>query len=220
MQRTPEPELMEDEAQALAYAEADFEDANSGFVRHFQAAFPDWDGQGAMLDLGCGPADIAARLALAFPDAAVHGVDGSAAMLQCSIPILAQAGVADRVRVVLGRLPDVDLPLPRYDAVVSNSLLHHLPDPAILWQAVRRFAAPGAPVFVMDLARPASPAAAAAVVDAYAAGEPDVLRRDFLLSLHASYRVDELRAQLDAAGLGSLQVDMVSDRHLAAWGRA
>ena len=70
------------------------------------------------------------------------------------------------------------------------------------------------------LARPASPEAAQAVVDAYAADEPDVLRRDFLLSLHASYRTDEVQAQLGAAGLGGLEVGMVSDRHLGVWGRA
>ena len=217
MQRTPEPELMDDDAQALAYADADFEDSNSSFVRHFQGTFPEWEGSGTLLDLGCGPADIAARLAHAFPDCAVHAVDGSAAMLRCAEAVVARAGAADRVTLVLA-----DAPLPRddYDAVVSNSLLHHLPDPAILWGAIRRFARPGAPVFVMDLARPDSPQAARGVVDAYAAGEPDLLRRDFLLSLHASYSVDEVHAQLDAAGLSGLEVGMVSDRHLAVWGRA
>ena len=32
MDRTPEPELMDDEEQAKAYAEADFSEANSLFV--------------------------------------------------------------------------------------------------------------------------------------------------------------------------------------------
>jgi hypothetical protein len=53
---------------------------------------------------------------------------------------------------------------------------------------------PGAPVLVMDLMRPASPAAAEALVEQYAAGEPEVLRRDFYNSLLAAFEPGEVRA--------------------------
>jgi hypothetical protein len=70
----------------------------------------------------------------------------------------------------------------------------------------------------MDLARPASELAVDALLETYALGEPEVLRRDFRNSLIAAYTVDEVRQQLHAAGLYNLEVGMVSDRHLAVQG--
>lgn len=40
MKRTLEPELMDDVAQALAYAKADFTEENQGFVDRFREYFP------------------------------------------------------------------------------------------------------------------------------------------------------------------------------------
>jgi hypothetical protein len=103
--------------------------------------------------------------------------------------------------------------------VISNSLLHHLHDPGVFWSAVREAGAPGAAVLVMDLFRPESEAAARALVDQYAAGEPEVLRRDFLASLCAAFEPGEIRQQLREAGLDALDVRTVSDRHLLVTGR-
>jgi SAM-dependent methyltransferase len=119
---------------------------------------------------------------------------------------------------VQGYLPDAAAPRPAYDLVFSNSLLHHLRQAADLWQCVRRWRRPGAPVFIMDLLRPTSRAEAERLVDLYAAGEPEILRRDFLHSLCAAYRVDEVLEQLRGADL-ALEVETVSDRHWIAWTR-
>ena len=88
-----------------------------------------------------------------------------------------------------------------------------------MWQTVAQCAAPRAHVIVMDLARPASETAVDSLVETYALNEPDVLRRDFRNSLFAAYTVDEVEEQLQAAGLDNLAVQMVSDRHLAVFGR-
>jgi hypothetical protein len=48
---------------------------------------------------------------------------------------------------------------------------------------------------------------------------PRLLRRDFYNSLLAAYRTDEVRAQLEIAGLGHLESETVSDRHFIVWGR-
>ena len=89
----------------------------------------------------------------------------------------------------------------------------------MFWRAVREAGVPGAAVLVMDLFRPESAAAAQAIVDQYAANEPEVLRLDFLASLCAAFEPDEIRAQLQAHGLGGLSVRTVSDRHLLVTGR-
>jgi SAM-dependent methyltransferase len=220
MERIVEPELMDDEAQARAYAEADFEEPNARFVALYGEFVGPLPKGAAVLDLGCGPGDITLRIAAANPGIEVHGLDGSAAMLAFGRAALAaDAGLRARVQLLEGLVPDAALPKARYEAVVSNSLLHHLHDPGGLWRMIRARGAPGAAVLVMDLMRPASEAAARALVDEHAAGEPEVLRRDFYNSLLAAFEPGEVRAQLEEAGLGHFSVVEVSDRHLVVRGR-
>ena len=221
MRRVPEPELMDDEAQALAYAEADFEEPNSRFTDLYSEFVGRLRPGAAVLDLGCGPGDITLRIAAADPGIEVHGLDGSAAMLAFGQAARAsRPELAGRVRFLEGLVPGAVLPRANYDAVVSNSLLHHLHHPEALWRMIRERARPGAPVLVMDLMRPSDEATARALVDEYAADEPEVLRRDFYNSLLAAFELDEVRQQLEVAGLGGLEVMPVSDRHLLVRGRA
>ena len=218
MQRIPEPELMNDPAQALAYARADFSEPHNRFIEQFRSCFPRWAGQGHVLDLGCGPGDICQRFARAFPQTHIHGIDGAAAMLNIGRDDLQQAQLADRIQLIEGYLPGATLPRAHYDAVISNSLLHHLNDPQVLWKSIAQHAAKGAPVFVMDLRRPDTEAAAEELVAQYASGEPDILRHDFHHSLLAAYRVEEIEAQLHAAGIDWLTVNAFGDRHIIVLG--
>lgn len=217
MQRIPEPELMEDAAQARAYAEADFEEANSLFVDSFRVAFGD-DLRGRALDLGCGPADIVCRLAQYYPQLYFDAVDGAAAMLKWAERSVAGYGLGDRVALLQRHLPCHDLPAAHYQVITSNSLLHHMHDPHDFWAMVAAYAGTGSRVMVMDLLRPASLAAASALAAQYAAA-PDVLRRDFYNSLLAAYRPDEIVRQLQCAGLAQLEVGVISDRHWLVGGR-
>jgi SAM-dependent methyltransferase len=219
MERVPEPQLMEEDEQARAYAEADFDEAHSRFIALFRETFPDVR-EGTALDMGCGPGDITFRFARAHPYMRVHGVDGSEAMLRYGRLALAKdASLADRVQLISGFLPGAKLPRSTYSVVISNSLLHHLHDPAVMWDSVRQFAAPRAPVYVMDLLRPDSESETERLVDLYSAGAPDVLRRDFYNSLKAAFSLEEVKEQLRNARLATLQANVVSDRHLLVTGR-
>ena len=209
---------MDEAEQARAYALADFAEPNERFVGYFESHCPELR-TGAVLDLGCGPGDIVLRLASRHPDLVVHGLDGSAAMLHHASERLHETpALGGRVQFVEGLLPGATLPLPGYDAVISNSLLHHLHEPRHFWQAVRESGKPGAAVLVMDLYRPASEQAAWAIVEQYSGGEPDVLKRDFFASLCAAFEPGEIRAQLHDCGLGALEVRTVSDRHVLVTG--
>jgi ubiquinone/menaquinone biosynthesis C-methylase UbiE len=213
MQRTAEPELMTEAEQVLAYANADFEQPHQRFVDLIGERLPRLPGSGLALDLGCGPGDITCRFARAFPGYRVHGLDGSPPMLELARQAAARFGVDDRASFHVCYLPEGDAPSEQYDLVFSNSLLHHLADPAVLWQSVRRWSHRDGAVFVMDLLRPQSTADAARLVDEYSRDEPDVLRRDFYNSLLAAYRPDEVGQQLSRAGLDHLVLEVVSDRH-------
>jgi len=214
MQRTPEPELMDEAAQALAYAEADFAEPDAAFVRacvaHLGAGLA-----GPVADLGCGPGNIALRLAAALPDSEVLGVDGSPAMLALA---RGRAAGVSNVHFRQALLPSPSLPAGHFAAVVSNSLLHHLHDPQVLWRTVKQIGRPGAPVCVGDLYRPLDAETARAFLEAYAAGEPEVLRQDFLASLHAAFDLPEIEVQLHEAGLDGWRVRAVDDRHVVITG--
>lgn len=215
MERIPEPELMDDDEQARAYSEADFETPHSEYVQHLLTHLGDRAARAqTVLDLGCGPGDVVCRTAEAMPRARFDGLDGSAAMLRYGHARVKAAGLEDRVTLVEGILPGATLPRPAYDGVMSNSLLHHLHEPLVLWRAVKEVLTDGQWLFVMDLMRPDSVEQAVRMREMYAAGEPEVLQRDFENSLKAAFTVDEVEQQLATAGLSGCTVRAVSDRHL------
>ena len=214
MDRLPEPELMDDPAQAHAYAHADFSEPHQRFVTLFAEEFPGLDVRGRVLDLGCGAADVTLRFARAFPHCVVDGVDGAEPMLKHAQELIARAGMQSRIHLLHQCLPALQLATHSYGTIISNSLLHHLHDPNMLWNALNTHACDGAAIFVLDLLRPASIEHARALVDQYARDAADILKRDFFNSLRAAFRAGEIRAQLQHCRLPYLRVRTVSDRHL------
>ncbi|MDX9722375.1 MAG: class I SAM-dependent methyltransferase [Myxococcota bacterium] len=236
MQRRLEPELMLDEAQVRAYAEADFSDANQRFV---QLASPQLDAVGAgrarpcAVDLGCGHGDILMHLCRRHPDWELLGVDASAPMLawaprhfstKSAVWGLAEdeaAAMWQRLQWRQLRLPAPQLASSAFSAVLSNSLLHHLPSPEVFWEELYRLARRPAAIVVMDLLRPDSVAEAEQLVASVAASSSPILQSDFLASLLASFTLEELREQLARSPLGaawSERVVQVSERHWALCG--
>lgn len=221
MERICEPELMDDAEQARAYADADFAASDRALLKRTEDLFGPQLGP-RIIDLGCGPGNISFLLAERHPTARVLGLDGAPAML---------AIAAARLQATPDRWPGLSFQhllltpggtLPEegcWTAVISNSLLHHLHDPGVLWQAVRRLAAPGAAICVKDLRRPSDSAALEELVQRHAAGAPPVLRRDYAQSLRAAFRRVEVEAQLQQAGIGGLAVRELDDRYLEVWGR-
>lgn len=209
---------MDDDLQAHAYAEADFETPHRYCLKLLQEHLT-LAQRGTALDLGCGPGDITLRFARAFPGWHVDGVDGSAAMLHYGHQAVHKANLQNRVQLVQAYLPKGDAPSDRYGCIFSNSLLHHLIDPAVLWQSIHRWADEKAGIFIMDLMRPDDRETAHNMMETYTTGEPEVLRQDFFNSLLAAYNLNEVREQLVQADLEALQVKAVSDRHLMVWGQ-
>jgi ubiquinone/menaquinone biosynthesis C-methylase UbiE len=217
MERIPEPELMEEQEQAAAYAIADWSESHQKIPGYFRERFPQFT-RGRVLDLGCGPADVTIRFVKAFPEVTAVGADGSEAMLAFGRRHVREAGLDSRITLEKRYLPDAFLEGQAFDAVICNSLLHHFADPIALWRTAARCGRPGAPVLLVDLLRPPDHEAAMQLVREHAADAPPVLERDFVASLHAAYTVDEVRQQLAAAGLAGFRIDIVDVLHFVAWG--
>ena len=209
---------MDSEAQTQAYAGAEFSEPNQLFIDRFKLSFPDLPASGLGADLGCGPGDITLRLARMLPGWRWHGIDAGPNMLKLAEQALAKTELTGQVELLCHRIPDPALGERGYQAVVSNSLLHHLPAPDSLWASVRQLAAAGARVMIMDLVRPVSPQLAQDLVDQHAPDELEILREDFYNSLCAAYTLDELQQQLTDNHMQHFQLEMISDRHWMAWG--
>ena len=222
IQRTLEPEVMNDPLQVDAYAAADFSSTDQAVIERvaqlLQASGASFPKQGRLLDLGCGPGNISARLALRWPSCSVLGLDAADRMI----------AVADERRRAAGlpqqRLRYDKAPLPLHQVerpaalIVSNSLLHHLHDPHQLWSSLVPLASSQCLVLHRDLRRPDSQATIDRLCHFHVRNAPAVLQRDYRASLHASFTVDEVKAQLEHAGLGHLQVMAVEDRYLEVSG--
>jgi len=217
MKRITEPELMEDETQVLAYANADFSEAHNHFIALIQKQIVTDQMSEIVLELGCGSGDITQRFAETFPQCVVDAVDGSQTMLNFAahrLPLHLQ----QRVNFYSLLLPAIHFPKPRYQAVFSNSLLHHLHNPNTLWESLKQVVNPGGMVFIMDLIRPDSISEAKQLVYDYASGEPEILQTDFYNSLLAAFSIPEIRQQLNRVGL-ELSVEQVTHRHVFIAGK-
>jgi 2-polyprenyl-3-methyl-5-hydroxy-6-metoxy-1,4-benzoquinol methylase len=219
LERVPEPELMDSTEQVAAYAGADFAESDNAFVARLLQSMQPVAATGRLIDLGCGPAGISIGVARELPGWQVTALDAGSNMLASAHNNLRSEPATVRERMTLHQalLPEHGLEQ-QFDVVISNSLLHHLPDPATLWQSMLTLGRSGARVQVMDLLRPHSEQQLQQLVQTHAADAPIVLQQDFSHSLRAAYTLGELAAQLHLAGLQQLQVVQISDRHVQVSG--
>ena len=121
MKRSPEPELMDSQAQTLAYAAADFSDSNALFVSRLLERFPDLAENGQLIDLGCGPADICIRLSEELSGWVITGLDAGENMLKRAQTAIDLAGKQDRITLRLSYLPDEQLQSGFFDSIISTA---------------------------------------------------------------------------------------------------
>lgn len=215
--RTLEPEVMEGEEEAREYDAMDHEEVNRRFVDDLLEAMAELAEKGGrewrVLDLGTGTARIPIEVARREAGVKVWATDLGESMLELAGRNVAEAGLVDRIR--LERADSKRLPYGEgtFDVVMSNSLVHHLADPAGALAEMARVSRPGGLVFVRDLARPAHEEAVEALVARYAAEESEKQRCLFRDSLRAALTVEELREMLAGIGFPGEDVRMTSDRH-------
>ena len=211
MQRTLEPEVMDTAEEAAEYDAMDHTAPNAAFV----ARLCELGARGRMLDIGTGPGHIPLLVCARLPEARVVGVDLSRNMLALAERHRAASEHAARLEFRSADAKGLDFADASFDAVFSNTILHHIPDPTPFLAEAARVLRPGGALLIRDLYRPATAADADALVALHAADASPNQRELFRASLHAALTPDELRATADAAGLAHAAITIDSDRHMS-----
>jgi ubiquinone/menaquinone biosynthesis C-methylase UbiE len=167
-----------------------------------------------IVDLGCGPAGIPILLAQRLPDVQVMGVDSAVEMLEVAKREIDSGGVIDRVCLEHADAKSLaGFEDEMADTVISNSLLHHLRQPASALAAAVRLVRHGGRIFFRDLARPSSAQEVESLVSEYAGDESAFAQQLFRQSLHAALTIAEVQQLAGGLGISPEQVQMTSDRH-------
>ncbi len=224
LDRVLEPEVMDSPDDAADYDSMDHGEVNRRFVADFLAAFQRGRAPAAsgptievpaceVLDVGTGTAQIPVVLCRQDSRLRLVAIDLAPSMLALGGRNVAEAGFADRIR--LEQIDAKQLPYAgnRFAAVISNSIVHHIPAPAVVLSEMARVVMPGGLLFVRDLVRPPSAEVLDRLVESYAGGASGHQRQLFADSLRAALSLEELRAMVEPLGCNPKSVTLTSDRH-------
>jgi ubiquinone/menaquinone biosynthesis C-methylase UbiE len=226
--RTLEPEVMDSREDAWDYDSMDHAEVNRRFVDDLLAAGlvetirPSDAAAGEIdddlnplliLDLGTGTAQIPIELCSRTDDVRIMAADAAISMLDVARLNVEIAGLRERIQLDLADAKRMAYRDRMFDAVISNSIVHHIPEPRIVLQEVIRVTKPGGLLFFRDLLRPADEAEVARLVELYAAGCNDHQRQLFRDSLLAALTLDEMRKLVADLGFAAETVEQTSDRH-------
>lgn len=212
--RVLEPEEMAGAEEAAEYDAMDFSSTDELFARRAaELATPG----GWIVDIGCGNAKIPLAIAPLAPQSPICAVEMSAEMLAVAVRQRAQAeGAARRIAFVRGDAKHLPFANGSVSLVISNSLIHHIPDSAAVFREIARIvrSTEGKPrILIRDLVRPASEAHLAEITEKYSSGWSPVQRRLYEDSLRAALSLEEVRSYAAAAGLRGVGIEQITDRH-------
>lgn len=208
--RVLEPEVMDSPLEAQDYDSMDHSQVNRLFVEDLLVTpLPGDD----ILDLGTGTAQIPVLLCQQRHGCRLMAVDLATHMLDLAVYNVEAAGLIQQIQlehVDAKQLPYED---GLFDVVISNSIVHHIPDPYdVLLEAIR-VVRPGGRVFFRDLMRPGTSDEVEQLVTLYAGDENDHQRQMFDDSLRAALNLDEIQQLVARLGWNPEDVTATSDRH-------
>lgn len=148
MQRVLEPEVMDTWKEAIEYDAMDFTEVNTAFA---QRAIELGCKSGLVLDAGTGTARIPILICQQCPQLQVIGIDLAQNMLLIGSKNVLQAGLEKQITLELVDSKDLPYPDGQFEMVISNSLVHHLPDPLPFFLEIKRVLQPDGAILIRDL---------------------------------------------------------------------
>ncbi|NJN75589.1 MAG: class I SAM-dependent methyltransferase [Synechococcaceae cyanobacterium RL_1_2] len=211
MPRILEPEVMDDAAEAIAYDAMDFLAVNTAFAELAWELLPTEVAQ--VLDLGTGTARIPILMAQQRPQWHITAIDLAVSMLAIAQQNIDQAGLGHWISLAFMDSKAVQFPDQSFDLVLSNSLIHHLPDPLPCLREIKRVLKPGGKILLRDLFRPRSKDKIEQMVAAIDPNFDAHQTQLFADSLHAAFTLEEVESLAQQANFDNYRVYQSSDRH-------
>jgi ubiquinone/menaquinone biosynthesis C-methylase UbiE len=210
MDRILEPEIMDMWLEATAYDAMDLAVVNSAFAADAIALDPH---AVKILDVGTGTARIPILMCQQQPQYLITAVDLAQSILIVGQRNIEEAGLIQRIR--LERIDAKRMPYPdlEFDTIVSNSLVHHLPDPLSFFQQIKRLIKPHGAILIRDLIRPEQDSRVDELVSKIGGDYDDRQQQLFRDSLKAALTLPEVQDLIDRVGLPQVKLSQSSDLH-------
>jgi ubiquinone/menaquinone biosynthesis C-methylase UbiE len=223
LHRVLEPEVMDTVDDAADYDAMDHSTVNRRFV-------DDWDlgcrlfglDPGAplrMLDVGTGTARIPIEFCQRFPELQIEALDLASEMLKLGALNVERSGLGTRIKLQLVDAKRIPCEDGVYDTVVSNTIIHHIPEPLDSLAEMVRVLAPGGFLIIRDLLRLDNESEIESIVRTYAGNSTPSQQQLLRQSLHASLTITEVASMLEELQLPREWVQATSDRHWTICGR-
>ena len=226
LKRVLEPEVMDSPADANEYNDMDHSEVNTQFVSDLLAFLQQVDSLSDrlpndaesndwinVLDLGTGTALIPVELCQRHPAFRVMGIDMAVSMLDLARFNVESESLSHRIQLEQIDAKSMGFDHEMFDVVISNSIIHHLPEPLDCLEEMIRVTATDGALFIRDLMRPADLATLEHLVETYAGEATDYCQRLFRESLHAALSLEEIKDQVQQLGFDPDSVSSTSDRH-------
>jgi ubiquinone/menaquinone biosynthesis C-methylase UbiE len=208
--RILETEVMDSWEEAVDYDSMDHTQVNKLFVSDYLAFDPQ---PTDVLDLGTGTALIPIELCRALPECRVMAGDAATSMLDLAHYNVQVANFSDRIQLCQIDAKALVFADGMFGAVISNSIIHHIPEPQTVIAEAVRVCAAGGVLFFRDLLRPNHEAEWQQLVTTYAGECNEHQRQMFADSLRAALSLAEIRELIAAHGFDPASVQATSDRH-------
>lgn len=210
MDRILEPEVMDTWLEATAYDAMDFVSVNTVFAEEAIALDPDAI---KILDAGTGTARIPILMCQRRPQYLITAVDLAQSMLIVGQRNVEEAGLIQRIRLERVDTKRMAYPDLEFDMLISNSLVHHLPEPISFFQEVNRLVRPGGAILIRDLIRPENDVIVNDLVDRIGENYDAHQQQLFRDSLKAALTLAEVQAAIDLVGLSGVKLTQSSELH-------
>jgi ubiquinone/menaquinone biosynthesis C-methylase UbiE len=210
MNRILEPEVMDTWLEATAYDAMDFTAVNTAFAADAIALDPHAI---KVLDIGTGTARIPILMCQQRPQYLVTAIDLAQSMLIIGQKNVEVAQLTQRIR--LERVDSKRMPYPdlEFDMLISNSLVHHIPDPLSLFQEIKRLVKLDGAILIRDLIRPEDDLIVNDLVTKIGDGYDSQQQQLFRDSLKAALTIAEVQLLVDRVGLTGVKLTQSSELH-------
>ncbi len=212
IERILEPEVMDNELEAQEYDQMDFTEVNRDFAL-FASKLAKEEDKLKVLDIGTGTAQIPIILADLRPKWHITAIDLARSMLTIAEKSIREKNKSSQITLQLIDGKKMPYPDNSFDLVISNSLIHHIPEPLRLLKEINRVIRPSGVVLLRDLFRPESENDIEKIVKEANLDYSPKQRQLFKDSLYAALTIDEIKDLASEMEWYSAQVFQSSSRH-------